>query len=243
MKKHLFAGLVSVFAVMAFAAAPALATVVTPAATEFKANLAATTSATFTPENGMFAGGSISCAVSHATGFTPSAAAPAVNNNNKSNAVPSKLAGGSVLTNLSTPSFETCTTPGVTTTTVVSNSTNGKWSLNWNVLNSAAAPWRTAAIGFPKAGATITLEVGGAKCVLNVDPENVQGVLGFWENGTAAIASTAFINNQMFFEPTAASKVECEAILGATGLLSPAVFRATYKIATATGEGIKEEYT
>ncbi|HEY5046022.1 MAG TPA: hypothetical protein VII53_09215 [Solirubrobacteraceae bacterium] len=248
MKKHLLAGVVSVFGVMAFAVAPAVATTVTPsgaAGVEFKANLAATTSATFTPENGIFAA-SITCTVSHATGFTPSntkpVAGPPFNNSNPSNVVPSKLAGGSVLTNLSSPSFETCSTPGVTTTTVTSNSTNGKWSLNLNVLNSAAAPWTTAAIGVPKAGATITLVAGANTCVLTVNPENAQGVLGYYENGTATTASTAFINNQMFFAPTAATKAVCEAILGAAGLESPAVFRATYKIATAAGEGVKESY-
>jgi hypothetical protein len=52
-----------------------------------------------------------------------------------------------------------------------------------------------------------------------------------------------FINEQVFYAPTAATKAACEAILGASVVEdSPAVFRAAYTVANAAGEGVVERF-
>jgi hypothetical protein len=254
MKKHLFASLVSVFALLAFAVAPALATEVTPASSKFEAKLVTGTEAQFKLENGT--GAAVLCKVSTTSGTTPSSELPKsgppfFNNNPSSEENTKKLAGGSVLANLILPKFETCTSPA-TTTTVTTSEVNGKWSIDWNVLNSAAAPWTAAAIGVPKAGATIKLVAAGKTCELTVDPETAQGVTGYWENGKNEVVepkgkeeSKLYINEQVFYAATAATKKACEEILGVAAVTedSPAVFRATYTIENAKTEGIIEKYS
>lgn len=251
LKKFLIC-LIAPLALVAFTAAPALATEVTPGATEFKAKLAASTEATFTPDNGLSTT-SIKCSVSTTSGKTPSNTEPAsrpFNNNVSSEENTKKLAGGSVVANLVLPKFETCTSVAGVTTKVTTSETNGKWSIDWNVLNSAAAEWTTAAVGVPKAGATITLEESGLKCALTVDPETAQGVIGYWKNGKNEVvevkgkeASTLYVNEQMFYAATAATKTECETDFGIANAASPAVFHATYIIEDAAGEGVVEKYT
>jgi hypothetical protein len=248
MSKKLLGSMLAALAVTAFAAAPALATEVTPASSAFTAKLVAGTSATFTPENGSFAV-TVSCEASSTTGTTPSSTLPMSGppffNNRPASNPPSLLAGGSVLANLATPTFTTCTSaPGVTTS-VATNSTNGKWSIDWNVLNSQASPWTTAAVGVPKAGAAITLTAGTETCVLTIDPETAQGVIGYWQNGAANAASKLFVNEQVFYAPTAATKTVCE---GATFKIkasdSPAAFKAAYNVVkTGTEEGIIETWS
>ncbi len=190
--------------------------------TEFKAKLVTGTKSEFRLDNGT--GATVTCEASTTSGTTPSntiqCLAPKYNNNPHSTTNTSEKAGGSVLANLVKPTFTTCTSPA-TTTTVTTSETNGKWSLDWNVLNSEAAPWTTAAIGVPKAGAMITLEASGFKCALTVDPETAQGVVGYWENGTSTTESKLYINAQVFFAATAATKTECETDFGITNSGEP----------------------
>ena len=234
------------FAVASLGAGSALATEVTPANSAFTAKLVAGTSATFTPENGSFAV-TVTCSVSSTTVTTPSSTLPASGppffNNRPANATPGLTAGGSVLANIANPTFTTCTSaPGVTTV-VNTNSTSGKWSIDWNVLNSKASPWATAALGVPKSGAVIGLTAGAEKCELTIDPETAQGVIGLWENGTKTVPSKLLINEQVFYVPTAATKAVCEgATFGIRASDSPAAFKAAYSIENAAKEGLIEEF-
>ena len=237
--------LIAPLALVAFAAAPALATEVTPAKTEFKAKLVTGTKSEFRLENGT--GATVTCEASTTSGTTPSSTEPVsgppfYNNNPPSTTNTSEKAGGSVLANLVKPTFTTCTSPA-SATTVTTNETNGKWSIDWNVLNDAAAEWTTAAIGVPKAGAVIKLEASSKVCELTVDPETAQGVVGYWENGTTTTESKLYINEQVFYAPTASTKANCETIIG-SGVVadSPAVFRSSYTIEDAAGAGIIERW-
>jgi hypothetical protein len=127
---------------------------------------------------------------------------------------------------------------------VTTNSTSGKWSIDWNVLNSKASPWTTAALGIPKSGAVISLTAGAEKCELTIDPETAQGVIGIWENGTKAAPSKLLINEQVFYGPTAATKTVCEGpTFGIKASDSPAAFKAAYTIENAAKEGLIEEFS
>ena len=135
LKKFLIC-LIAPLVLVAFAAAPALATEVTPASKEFKAKLVTGTKSEFRLDNGT--GATVTCEASTTSGETPSSAAPKYNDNPHSATNTSEKAGASVLANLVKPTFGTCTSPA-TTTTVTTSEANGKWSIGWNVLNSATA--------------------------------------------------------------------------------------------------------
>lgn len=241
-------GLVAGVVAIAIAVLPAVAsaTTVTPAKTAVTAKLVTGTESTFTPENGSFPV-TVKCAASETSGETPSGTLPEsgppfYNNNPHSTANTSALAGGSVLANLATPTFTDCASAEGVETKVLANETNGKWSIDWNVLNSEASPWTVAAIGVPKAGAVITLTIPEHVCHLTVDPETAQGVVGYWENGTSTTESKLYINEQVFFAATAATLPVCEAF-GIPNADSPAVFRASYTVADSAGEGVIEKWS
>lgn len=89
---------------------------------------------------------------------------------------------------------------------VKANNTNGNWSVTGNGVSEAAG---SAAIGVPKAGATI--EVAGT--TLTISPEEASAVFApEYRNAT----HTLRVDSQIRFNP------------GLSGLVSPAQFEATY---------------
>jgi hypothetical protein len=246
--------LVAASAVLALglsATSSAVATEVTPANSLMTAKLEGGTSATFTPANGT-SGLVVVCKASSTEFKTPSnlrpLTGPPLNNNNPHTAAIPQ-AGGSVLSSIANPTFTECSSVAGVTTSVATNSTAGKWSLDWNVLNAAGAgnEWTTAAIGVPKSGAVITLTVAGQSCLLTVDPENAQGIIGYWHNGKNEVvapkgkeASALLINEQVFYGANATCEAEPFNIKTED---SPAVFRATYLIENAAKEGVVEKYS
>jgi hypothetical protein len=159
--------------VLGISATSAWATTVTPAGAE--AQIEAKSNQTFTVNNG--AGAIVTC--KKVTGkFT----VPAATKNT--------LAEGSVTTDFTqTPAYSECENNLVGgTTTVTTNATNGKWSIDAmdfpdvTAGNGDLAAGDVAAIGVPKAGAEINIV--NAACTIVVSPEEASAVIAAWHDGT-----------------------------------------------------------
>lgn len=231
MKKYLLISMSCTIALVAFTAAPALATGVKAASgigTAVKGKLTSPF-ASFTPDSGTGAI-TVECKASSLAGGWP----PDVENK-PSTVNTTEAAGGSVADDLTTtPTFGECTTAGAATT-VATNSTNGRWSVDWQVMNNVTSPWNTFEFGIPKAAATISIT--GTTCVITFSSKEATSVSGFYTNGSASTASRVAVNEEIPFEVTSGC-----AALGLENKDSPVAFHAIYAISDQTSTvGVIEE--
>lgn len=224
---------ISVVCMFAFTAASASATKVKTgsgaAGTEVSAALTSPF-ASFTPDSGT-SSVTVECKKSTAKGPWPP------DTQDKPSTINTVTeAGGSVADDLTTtPTFTECTTAGAATT-VATNSTNGLWSGDWQVLNNATSPWNEYEIGVPKGGAVISIT--GTSCKITVSPKEASSVTGYYKNGSATTESSVAINEEIPFEVTTG----CEP-LGLTNADSPAAYHGIYSISAQAGAGgVIEEF-